>query len=254
MPGHRHLASLCLFSGLLCLTACTPTPPQVILNPQISTGSAPAPDRLVVDGHAKLSLRPDCLDLLLTLSSEKPRADQAIAEVNRQREEFLKLIKPLALAPEDLALGLVSLTPLYQYESYTSRSTVYAYRAEIEIVATLHDFGRIGELAQYAADAGAGRMYTRFRSTELTKYKARVREMALKAAREKAEQTASALGIQLGQVASVREISTSNSWQTYGQVENSFNALNNTQNTPLQAEAQELSLTVEVSYHLNGNI
>jgi uncharacterized protein len=254
MPGPRHLAALSLFSGLLFLSACAPTPPQITVNvpPPPTADSTPVTGGLVVDGQAKLSLRPDCLDLLLTLSAEDPRADRAVAEVNRRQKTFLEAIKPLGLEAGDLALGLVSLVPLSQYNSTTHRYVLYGYRAEIQIVATLHDFGRIGELAQHAASAGADSMSTRFRSTELTKYKARVREMALKAAREKAEHTASALGITLGPVISVREISTSNSWQTYGQVANSVAFEDGTQDAPLQAETQDLSLTIEVSYSLGS--
>lgn len=241
------LCSAYLLSPRIVVNVPSTQPPITV---QTGNGATPTPDnRLLVDGFAQLSIQPDCLDLMLTLAAENQRPDRAVADVRKRQEALLKSVTPLSLRPQDMTLGLVSVDPIYEYDEL-GRQHRRGYKASISMVVTLHEFDRIGELMQYAADSGAESFQTRFRSTELVKRKAEVRAMALKAAKEKAEQTANALGTQLGAVLSVQEV-TPNAWAA-NEYANAYRAVQPAEAPGIQAEALDLSLTVQVAYRLGS--
>ncbi len=79
------------------------------------------------------------------------------------------------------------------------------YVASVTVTATTKSFGKIGSMMEVGADAGATSMSSQFRRSDLAELKKKVRDMALAAAKDKAKQTAGALGIDLGHIVSVAE-------------------------------------------------
>jgi uncharacterized protein YggE len=65
------------------------------------------------------------------------------------------------------------------------------------------------------ANAGATTMSSQFRRSDLHELKKQVRDMALKAAKEKAQSTAKALGIELGRVTAVAETPAGAMWSSH---------------------------------------
>jgi len=99
-------------------------------------------------------------------------------------------------------LSQVSLNPSYAPGMHP---VLDGYIAAASLVASLRDPARIGEVMEAAATVGVTRIYSATRTSQGPTMKKRVREMALRAAREKAEQIAAALGVKLGPPQSVRE-------------------------------------------------
>jgi uncharacterized protein len=209
-------------------------------------------NRLTVDGFATISVQPDCFDLNLTFSTENSRADRAVKDIQAKQSKFIEVIKALSLENKDLKVGYVSVNPVYDY-SETGNPRVRAQAASLSMTATLHNFDQIGELLQLAADSGASNVSSRFRSSDLIKRKAEARDMALKAAKAKAEQTASTLGIQLGEVVAIQDTPNNNYWNTPNEYANNYRTLDAATPNTIQAEAQELSITVQVSYRLGNS-
>jgi uncharacterized protein len=207
-------------------------------------------NRLTVDGFATISVQPDCFDLSLTFSTENSRADKAVKDIQGKQQKFIETIKVLSLQNSDLKVGLVSVNPVYDYTD-NGNPRLRAQAASISMTATLHNFDQIGDLLQLAADSGASNISSRFRSAELIKHKAKAREMALKAAKAKAEQTAVALGIQLGEVIAIQDAPVNN-WGIQNEYANNSRAMDTATPNTIQAEAQELSITVQVSYRLGS--
>ena len=95
--------------------------------------------------------------------------------------------------------------------------------------------------------AGATEMGTSFRVSDLPALKKKVREMAGKAAREKAAELASAVGFELGKVRAVVE-SPGDGWSWNGVYANAVE----TQTAPQAAhgDLQSVTLSVTVTYDL----
>lgn len=97
-------------------------------------------------------------------------------------------------------------------------------------------------------------MHTRFRHSRMQEMKRRVRDMALKAARAKAQQIASVMGLDVGPVRSVRE-SAHGSWagqrwgySTANAVANNVSPVRMPFAGPTRPDAIPLNLTVAVSF------
>jgi uncharacterized protein YggE len=100
------------------------------------------------------------------------------------------------------------------------------------------------------ASAGATSMSTAFRRSDLADLKKKLRDQALAAAKAKAEQTATALGIKLGRVVSVAENAGGYMWSN-AYFPNSASAMDApTAAIAIGGSLQPLTLDVSVGYEL----
>ena len=108
-------------------------------------------------------------------------------------------------------------------------------------------------LAPVPADAGASQLSSAFRRSDLPELKKKVRDMALAAAKDKAKQTATALGIDLGRVVAVSENAGGSMWNAtyFPQVANAMERNDVQGGTALGGTMQALTLDVSVGYQLS---
>jgi uncharacterized protein YggE len=92
-------------------------------------------------------------------------------------------------------------------------------------------------------------MSSQFRRSDMAALKKKVRDMALVAAKDKAKQTADALGIKLGRVLTVAENPSGQLWhQTY--FANAMEVKDNAAHVVLGATLQPLTLDVTIGFEL----
>lgn len=137
----------------------------------------------------------------MTLSADDPTPGPATAQVQREEAALVAALKKLGVEGADLKLSYLTLQPVYDDHCLKIRT----YRAQITVTATTRDFAKIAPLMEAGANAGATSLSSAFRRSDLAELKKKVRAMALKAAKEKAAQTADTLGIKLGRIVSVAE-------------------------------------------------
>ena len=221
----------------------------------IAVSPAPAdnPGLMTVTGTATLEVSPDCADLTMTLSVDSPRPGTATAAVDAKEGDLVAALAKQGVTPKDLKLSLVTLEPVYEPDLYPLK--VHTYRAQITVTATTRDFAKISALMEAGADAGATRMSSEFRRSDLPALKKQVRDLALAAARDKAKQTAAALGIELGRVVAVSESAGGSMWSSayFPQVANTM-ATNHASGAALGGTLQPLTLDVSVGYQLTGKV
>ena len=191
------------------LAACQNRAPQVIALP--SPADAPRPGVMTVTGQATLDISPDCADITITLDAETPRPGAATSAVDAKETKLVAALDKLGVARGDLKLSTLTLEPVYDYEEHRA-PRLRGYRAQLTITATTRDFTKIGGIVDAGADAGAFTLSTAFRRSDLPVLKKQVRAMALAAAKDKARQTADALGIELGRVVTVAETPNGVMW------------------------------------------
>jgi uncharacterized protein YggE len=124
-------------------------------------------------------------------------------------------------------------------------------RAEITVTATTHKFEQLGDMMDAGGNAGATQMSSAFRRSDLPALKKKVRDMALAAARDKAKQTADALGIKLGRIVTVAETTNGMMWGNayFPQVANEVRTAS-TPTASIGGTLQPLTLDVTVGYEL----
>jgi uncharacterized protein len=233
------------------LVACRSAPPTVIVH--TAEKADPAARQMTVTGTATMQIAPDCADLTMTLTGESMRPGPAVDKVRKQQDALLAALRKIGLEDSQLKLSTLGIEPVYEWTQ--SKQIFKGYVARITLTATTKQFEQIGPMMEAGADAGATQMSSQFRRSDLDDIKRKVREQALLAAKAKAEQTASTLGITLGKVTAVNEASAS-----YLYSNAYFPRLANmtVQDTSapaivaLGAELQPLTLDINVTYELGG--
>ncbi len=201
---------------------------------------------MLVNGIASIDLRPDVADVTITLSVERPRPNAALSELRTQREGLIASLAELGVSVVNLRSSHTGVSTLYEFRGDRE---IRGYQATQTFVASLTDFDGVGDVLERAAAFDLGSMHTRYRSTHMPEKKRELREMALRAAELKAQQSAKVLDVTLGSVLSIEETGRNAAgWGTNANfVENDFNTEGST-GAPIEPGAVPMTLTVEVRY------
>jgi len=216
--------------------------------PQHTVVEAGTPVRQIrVNGIATMEVNPDVVDLTMTLSVMRASPKAALTTLQAEQARLVAALNEAGVTETQLRLGHVDVSP--RYKAHPHDREIDGYESSVTLVATLGDFGQLGDVMQTAAGHDVSRMYTRFRSTELAAKKRQVREMALEATRDKARQIASSMHVDLGDLLTVAEVAgTGALWGAVGN-ENAYARAS--PDGKLQPGAIELSLTLEATFALN---
>ena len=248
---HKAIVFSLSLVAVLATTACQDR--VVAVAPAPAAPAVDAPGVMAVTGSAVIEVNPDCADLTMTLTADEYRPSQATRAVNQHQTDLVAALRKHGVKSDDLKLSLMTLSPVYDYD-YPRTPRLLHYTASITITVTTRDFSTIGALMDIGSDAGATQISSQFRRSDLPQLKKKVREMALAAAKDKAHQTAEALGIDLGRVTAVSENAGGAMWSSM-YFPQTANSVERVQNGPAAAAAvggstQTISLDVSVTYQL----
>lgn len=239
------LASLLLAGSLV---ACSDRAPQIIAVPTPSDIAKPG--SFVVQGTATLDVSPDCADLTMTITADGARPGAATSGVQSKEAQLVAALEKLGVQRGEIKLSTLNLSPIYAPNAEGwSTLKVATYRATITLTATTRNFDQIGPMMEAGANAGASGMSSQFRRSDLAEQKKKVREMAIAAARDKAAQTAKALGVELGRIVSVGETPNGYMWGAQYFPANARGVVEDKM-TPLGGESQQLTLEVTIGYEI----
>lgn len=194
--------------------AAAPTPTPGI------TESAPAPalsavERSVCDasrtisvsGTAVVNIKPDRALIKLGVQSNGRSAKEAQAANAATLHRVIKALNSLGIESKDIATDWYIVEPLY--EDYDSLH-IKGYRIYNIVEVTVRDVDKANEAMIAAFQAGANQVVNvDFYTSELRKYRDQAREMAMKAASEKAEDLARAAGSDAGCILNISEKTSS---------------------------------------------
>ena len=245
----QSLAALVLASSL---TACGDRTPQVIAVPA-NVSDIDRPGNMTVTGQATLEVSPDCADLTITLVADNIKPGAAVKQLEANKQSLIAQLKKIGVETADVKLSTLNLDPIYEpnREGWATLK-VRTYRAQVTVTATTKDFSKIADIMDTAANAGASSISNQFRRSDLPELKKKVRDMALAAAKDKAKQTADALGIKLGKVMSVAENQGGYMWHAtyFPQVNNAMEVRDTTNAAVLGGALQPLTLDVTIGFEL----
>jgi uncharacterized protein len=154
-------------------------------------------------GTAEISVVPDEVLLQVGVEHQSPRARTAKAAADATSRKILTALKDLGIDSKDVQTAYLSLQPQFDYKKGMQISY---FSAEQSLTVKLHDASKIDDVLDVLIKAGGNRVDgIEYQSSELRKYRDQAREEAVKAAREKAEALAKALGQQIGKAYSIEE-------------------------------------------------
>jgi uncharacterized protein len=194
-----------------------PTRGQAVGGADTSALAAPAeaaddcdPGRSVqVSGAAVVNVTPDRVLLQLGVQSNGATPD-AVRKANaRDIQRVIRAVEALGVQAKDIATDYYIVYPVY--EDYSSL-VIKGYRIDNTVSITLRDVELVDDVIIEALKVGANEIQDlQFYSSELRKYRDQARELAMKAAGEKAHDLAQAAGAQVGCILTISE----NSWYQY---------------------------------------
>jgi uncharacterized protein YggE len=255
---NRSLASLVLAVvlavPLVTAAGCSDRTPHLIAVP--ASGEAGKPGTMTVTGTATLDVSPDCADLTLTISTDGAQPGLATRALQAREQQLVAALVKLGLERSDVKLSYLTMNPIYEPNpTGWAQLRVHTYRAEITVTATTHQFEKIGDIMDAGATAGVTSMSTAFRRSDLSQLKKQVRDMALTAAKEKAQQTAGTLGIKLGRVVTVAETPNGTMWSNaYFPQAVANNEARMAASGTLGGTLQPLTLDITIGYELATQI
>ncbi len=233
----------CLIAVLLAGAAAA-TPARA--EPPASTASS-----IRVTGDARVTARPDRVQIDIGVTTHAVHSEDAAAENARQVDAVLAAVRKVAGSTAVLKTISYSLNPTYQYHPNGGEPTLTGYNAVNVVQVTLDELARIGPVIDSATQAGAnqvqGVQFT-LRDTESVRAEA-LREAARKASAE-ARVLAEALGLKVVRVLSVEE-SSPRVVPVRAYMGAARNAAGAAQPTPVESGTLDVTadvvLTVEVS-------
>lgn len=176
-----------------------------------------APDQeqrtISVSGSGTVSTVPDEVVLQLGVETMAETASGALSQNNRGMEGVISALTEAGVPTENVQTQTVQLTPQYetpQGETGTAQEPkLVGYVASNIVEARTRDLGAMGELLDQAVQAGANRIQgLRFEVSDPGELLDQAREAAWQDAEEKAQQLATLANVELGDVVSISESTT----------------------------------------------
>ncbi len=156
------------------------------------------------------------------------------------------------IAEKDMQTTFLSLQPQFNYRKGMKISYFVASQT---LTVTLRDLSRLDAVVESLIKAGANRVDSiEYENSDLRKYRDQARDLAVKAAQEKAQALAHALGQEVGKAYSIEEVAEAASPYSGGLMSNSFYEYRDKAKPagPTTAAGQnKISASVVVSFDLN---
>lgn len=221
------------------------------------TGLAVAEDRLPprvvrVVATAEVKTVPD--EVVIELGVEKQSAEASTAKrlADAAARNILADLRKNGVDEKDMQTTFLALRPQFNYRK---GMRISYFVAEQTISFTVRDLPRLDSLLESLIKAGGNRIDSiRYEVSDLRKYRDEARDLAVKAAREKASALARALGQEVGKAYSIEEVAQPAYDYSSGLLSNASFERTRTHDKsgPTTAPGQStISASVVVSFDLN---
>jgi uncharacterized protein YggE len=162
-----------------------------------------------VSGTAVVNVIPDRALIQLGVQSNGTTPQHVEAMNSATINRVTQSLQTLGIGDKDIVTDWYVIRPIY--DDYDSLH-IKGYRINNVVAVTLRDIRKVNQVITAALGAGANEVVnTEFYLSDLRKYRDQARELAMRAAGEKAQALAAAAGAQTGCVMSINE----NTWSHY---------------------------------------
>ena len=173
----------------------------------VQTVRAQTPSATIdVSGSADVKVVPDEVFIAFGVETSDPSLSLAKTQNDEAVKKLLALTTRMQIDPKYVQTDFISIEP-WQHDLRNGESRK-EFRVRKSIAVTLKDITKFEDLLSRALETGVNHVHgIQFRTTELRKHRDRAREMAIQAAREKAELLAGQLGRRVGHATRIAEYS-----------------------------------------------
>lgn len=164
-----------------------------------------APRQIVVTGEGRVEAAPDIATVTAGVQTEATEAAPALAATSEAMRAVFDALAAAGIAPSDMQTSQLSVDPVWADDG-AGVSRVRGYSASNLVTIRVREIGELGAVIDAVGKAGANRVFgIAFELAEPRAQLDAARERAVADARAKAELLATAAGVKLGAVQSIRE-------------------------------------------------
>ena len=157
-----------------------------------------------VTATSEVKVAPDRAVIELGVEKENPSASAAKQAEDAASRRILSALRANGIDEKDIQTTFLSLQPQVGYRKQV-RFTYFVAAQTLSV--TVRDITRLDALLENLIKAGGNRIDSiEYETSDLRKYRDQARDLAVKAAREKALALAQALGQQIGKAQSIEEV------------------------------------------------
>jgi uncharacterized protein YggE len=157
-----------------------------------------------VTGTSEVKVAPDRAVIEIGVEKRDPSASAAKHAEDAAARQILAALRAHGIDDKDIQTTYLW---LQQQSSYVKKERVYFFVASQTLTVTVRDISRLDALLEALVQAGGNQINSIvYETSELRKYRDQARDLAVKAAREKAQALARALGQDVGRAQIIEEI------------------------------------------------
>ena len=204
-----------------------------------------------VTGTSEVRVAPDRAVIEIGVEKQDPNATVAKRAADDAARRILADLRANGIAEKDMQTTFLSLQPQFNYRKGMKMSYFVASQT---LSITLRDLSQLDVVVESLIKAGGNRIDSiEYETSDLRKYRDQARDLAVKAAREKAQALAHALGQEIGKAYSIEEVAESSYPYSLGLSNVSYEYANKTRPSgPTTAAGEKkISASVVVTFDLN---
>jgi len=186
----------------------------------------PQPPQISVSGSAEIKVAPDEIDLNVEIETRHGKLDVAKRENDGKISRVLAFLKSNGVADKDIQTDFIQIQPHFENDSKSAR----IYSVEKTIGIKVRKIGNFDAILTGMLTNGVNTVHgIQFRTSELRRHRDSARQLAIRAAKEKADALAVELGVKRGRAYQITENST-DGWWSWGSRGGGQNIRNVSQN------------------------
>ena len=250
LPARSSLLLVAAAGGLLVGLVAGPalgaaTAPRPLYQPAPAADGSTPEHTIAVAGSGKITVVPDMATVSLGVNVQKETAKAAREAGAAAMTKVIAAIKALGIDDKDITTSMVSLGPVYDYQSNVQK--IIGYQLQNTVSITVRDLTKVSDVLDDSVAAGATTVNgVSFDVSDRTAAEAKAREAAMFDAKAKADTLSKAAGVAIVGVASISETVSTPIW--YSPEMSVAAGAREDASTPVMPGSTDITITVQVSY------
>ncbi|OGO16935.1 MAG: hypothetical protein A2Z02_03230 [Chloroflexi bacterium RBG_16_48_7] len=208
-----------------------------------------------VTGIGELSVKPDIAVLSVGIVAQEKAVAVAQSKATEAINRVMKSLTDSGIAEKDIQTGSFSINQQTRWDDQKQIETVTGYRITNMLTVKVRAMDKIGFIIDSTVQAGGDLIRINnisFSVEEPSRYYQQVREKAMTAAKNKAEELARLGGVKLGKPTYITENAEyTPMYRAYANVSDSIVAPAAMGTTPISAGETKITLNIQVAYSTN---
>lgn len=209
---------------------------------------------ITTNGTGIVSVQPDMAEVSFYVQTIGKTATAAKKENNKITAKVTSALEEVGILEDKIITGYSSVYPSYVYDDKTNERKISSYQARTNLEITIKDIDNVGKYIDVALKAGAtGFNDATFSLENPTQYYGQALQAAVKNASASAVAIASAYGKPLGEIQSVIEHNSYDSYEESKNISRSLDAVSygsSASETVIQYDKIQISANITATYQI----